>query len=90
MLRGLLIAGVMACLSACATTVPVPPVIEPPIVTEEVPQEPVTEAPKDIVIAEPVQQPEPGPAVTAPPPPIDLPLEVEIFETSKWLSLIHI
>ena len=86
MLRGLLIAGVMACLSACATTVPLPPVPDTPIVVEDVPKGPVTEAPKDIVIAEPVQQPEPGPAITAPPPPIDLPLEVEIFETPKWYA----
>ena len=86
MLRGLLIAGVMACLSACATTVPLPPVPDTPIVVEDVPKGPVTEAPKDIVIAEPVPQPEPAPAITAPPPPIDLPLEVEIFETPKWYA----
>lgn len=85
MLRGFLMAGAMVCFSACAT-VPVPPQPETPIVTEEVPAEPVVQAPEDVVIAEPTPEPEPAPEVTAPPPPSDLPLEVEIFETPKWYA----
>lgn len=90
MLRGILIAGMMACLSACAT-VPVPAEPETPIVTEEISREPAAnipaaETPKDVVIAEPTPEPESAPEVTAPPPPSDLPLEVEIFEIPKWYN----
>ena len=85
MLRRILIAGMMACLSACAT-VSVPPEPEAPIITEETSAEPAVESPQEIVIAEPVPEPAPAPEVTAPPPPTDLPLEVEIYETPKWYN----
>lgn len=85
MFRAIFTAGALMCLSACAT-VPVPTDIERPVTTEDRPVEPVTEAPKEIVIAEPIPEPEPIPEVTAPPPPIAQPPEVEIFETPKWYA----
>ena len=85
MIRRLLMAGVMVCLSACAT-IPVPPEVQTPIVIEQAPIEPIKETPRNVVIAEPMPEPQPAPEVTAPPPPINLPLEVEIFETPKWYA----
>jgi len=85
MLRRILIAGAMMCLSACAT-VPVPPEPEEPVVAGPNYPDPDVENPGVIVIAEPVSEPQAPPEVTAPPPPTDLPLEVEIFETPKWYS----
>jgi starvation-inducible outer membrane lipoprotein len=58
MLRRIFIAGAMMCLSACAT-VPVPPEIERPVITEDRPVEPVAEAPKGVVIADPIPEPDP-------------------------------
>ena len=76
------------CLSACAT-VPVPSEIERPVITEDRPVEPVAEAPKGVVIADPIPEPDPIPEVAAPPPPIAQPPEVEIFETPKWYAQLR-
>jgi len=86
MLRHLIIAGAMAALSACATTVPLPPQSEEPVATRPSFPNPDVENPGGIIIAEPMPEPQPAPEVTAPPPPSDLPLEVEIFETPKWYT----
>lgn len=86
MLRRLLVAGLFAALSACATTVPVPPEPESPIVTGPTFPNPDVENPGVIIVAEPAPEPEPAPEVTAPPPPANLPLIVEIFETPKWYA----
>ena len=86
MLRALIITAVIAGLSACATTVPLPPQPEQPVATGPTFPNPDVENPGVIIIAEPTPEPEPAPEVTAPPPPSTLPLEVEIFETPKWYA----
>jgi len=90
-MRNLFITAWLVFLSACATTVPVPPQTETPVATETPPpvpevKSPQTEAPSDVVIAEPISEPKVVTEVVAPPPPSDLPLEVEIFETLKWYA----
>ena len=90
-MRNLFITAWLVFLSACATTVPVPPQTETPVATETPPpvpevKSPQTEAPSNVVIAEPISEPKVVTEVVAPPPPSDLPLEVEIFETLKWYA----
>jgi len=86
MLRHLIIAGAMVALSACATTIPLPPPPDEPVATGPSFPNPDVENPGVIIIAQPTPEPEPAPDVTAPPPPSTLPLEVEIFETPKWYN----
>lgn len=85
MFRGLLIAGAMLSLCACAT-VPVPPEAEEPVTTGPLYPNPDVENPGVIILAEPMPEPDSAPEITAPPPPSDLPLEVEIFEIPKWYN----
>lgn len=86
MLRHLILMVAVAALSACATTVPLPPGPQEPVATGPSFPSPDVENPGVIIIAEPMPQPEAPPAVTAPPPPSTLPPEVEIFETPKWYA----
>ena len=73
-------------MSACATTVPLPPEQEAPIATGPNFPNPDVENPGVIIIAQPIAEPQPAPEVTAPPPPSNLPLIVEIYETPKWYT----
>lgn len=91
MLRRLLSAAAILSLSACATIAVPPqpettekdPVISAPEPTPELKEE-IASAPSaepEIDVIEPLEE-----EVKPPPPPSDLPLEVEIFETPKWYA----